>query len=403
MTECLDIGLYLRTLLAVPPDVEESFQFLVPIRKQRRHSTSYTAFRSWILQQPEGQNPGDALTRLKYMDEISKNNPRPSTVLKATTGMFNCLDLAYLSKKELQSRISSEMIKKRTTLLPSRKRGNLDLGKCVPTLEALPRETWIEIRNRAMLSYPLCTGRRTSNAASAKFPPEENILFPFGILIQELGSKNDAARGGNSMFFPPSKNEKICVMTALHDYIRHPTTLQLVMAYRLAHQATAKECPLFLYHNQQNNKVKAIRSNTIASQVKRVMKDSGTDIDSAGRRVTPRDVRSRVFSRGIREGIPPGILKQVQAYKSKDIQEARYLEEGCPVGWIDWVLGLSQTCPYDDDSWVNVDTQSRRRSTASSITPLDSVESATKERTVLRITLKRTEGGYKNITHRDSK
>ncbi|MEZ0208956.1 MAG: hypothetical protein ACAH17_02155 [Candidatus Paceibacterota bacterium] len=354
MKDNTEIAGYMRNLLDLP---EEIFLLIIPKRKQTRHAPAYRAFRSWLISN-NGHDPNSLKSRLMFLNSISMNHPRPSSKIKATTGLFNCMDMASQPRKALQTRVSKELIKKRTKRLPAKKRGHLNLFKCVPTLTNYPSDTWEDLRNKTAILYTLASGRRTSNTASAKFPPESNIVYPFGILIEELGAKNDDIRRGNSMFFPPASRKEICPMEHLYKYVTHTETLRLREIYQA--RRPDKECPLFMYFHRKQETTKRLRSNTIAKKVADILRESGADKDEAGRRVTPRDLRSKIFNRGIRHGIPKGILKQIQAYKLEDVQEAKYLEEGSPKSWVDWVFGLREDCPFDDESWINIETQSKR-------------------------------------------
>ena len=390
MKDNTEVGGYMRTLLNLPEDI---FLLVIPKRKQIRHAPAYKAFRTWVIAN-KGHDPDSPNSRLMFLNLISLNNSRPSSKIKSATGLFNCMDIVNLPKRDLQTRVSKELIKKRTKRLPAKKRGHLNLFKCVPTLTNYPSDTWVDLRNKAAVLYTLASGRRTSNAASAKFPPESNIVYPFGILIEELGAKNDDVRRGNSMFFPPASRKQICPVEYLYKYINHTETLRLREIYQ--ERRPDKECPLFMYFHRKRKITKGLRSNTIAKKVAAVLSQSDANKDDAGRRVTPRDLRSKVFNRGLRHGIPKGMLKQIQAYKLEDVQEAKYLEEGSPEAWVDWVFGLRTDCPFDDDSWINIETQSRKLREYHSPTCASSstFDGDQLPMTTLKIVLKKTPKGY---------
>jgi len=194
---------------------------------------------------------------------------------------------------------------------------------------------WLAIRNRAILLYTLVLGRRPCNASHALALEPRNRVG-WGLHVSELGAKGDRSRKGSSVFLQaiPS-SPHLCPVKAIENYIGHPTTRQVY------NNLPAPGRPLFVQIEPGRSKTHRLSDATCSAVVANTFRQANVHLDELGRRVTPRDIRSYVYSLGLRSPLlKEPVLRHMLDWAQSSTADRHYLRGESPLGWPAFVLGL---------------------------------------------------------------
>ena len=197
------------------------------------------------------------------------------------------------------------------------------------------QDSWLTIRNRAILLYLLVLGRRPCNASHALALTLRNRVN-WGLHISELGAKGDRSRKGSSVFLqsiPSSPN--LCPVRAIEMYVNHSTTISIYNLISLHGRA------LFVQAAPGRTNDHRLSNATCSAIVSTVFRQANVQFDEQGRQVSTRDIRSYVYSLGLRSPLlKEPVLRHLMDWAQSSTADRHYLRGESPLHWPAFVLGL---------------------------------------------------------------
>lgn len=296
---------------------------------------------------------------------LAQGRSRPKGAVDSSRSLFSCI-FKMLRTEERNPSLSSLGSKARSEIVLSstaieqpdapvlmRKKFILFLSS-----QIVPSDNFISLRRRAITLYLTVLGRRPSNASVALWP-DPSKFNQLGVMIVELGAKKDNTRKGSRVFLQHSQDPNLCLVCAIIAYMRHPNTQDLVnksaSLQSSAPPGSKSRCichahnPLFL-NSRRGMHGFALAKATCSNIVKLDILDADCRSDPSGRKVSPRDFRSSLYSLCLRSNcIALPIVRHMLAWKQKSCQDNHYLLNASPVGWSEFALGKSESFPSPQD------------------------------------------------------
>ena len=290
---------------------------------------------------PEGQlDLPDVRLYVAFLSFACGQRPRPLPRLDQVQSLFRVIfSILQLHDDNPAnaplSRAAKQSIVTQATQIAAPPPGQLDIKQFVSFLRSFHPTDWLGLRNKTLALYVLVLGRRPSNASRALWPAPSAIC-QWGAQITELGSKRDRSRRGSHVFIQLCSDAEVCFVRHLHQYLVHPTTIEIRA------RVTSATVPLFLQKFPGLLKNHSLAKATSSVTIRNLMAAAACRTDATGAKVDPRDIRPAVYSLCVREGsVPLPMIRHMQDWTQQSVADRHYLRGESPLNWPDFVLGIT--------------------------------------------------------------
>jgi integrase len=342
------LELLLETVLGISP---ASRDVVLPPRSLSSLQNVYGSLRALCLEATHHLDVFSVSFIAVLFQQVSAGLARPAYRCDELRRLINLLVTAFVKPMRLMPSISREVIRLGTSAFPALKKAFVDVPAIVRYLRSSPIPSdYLALRDRCILLYLLCSGRRPSNAVAARVPIPSNIWPDRAILFREMGAKNDPRRSGNYLLLDSASVPEVDPVGHFQRLFALPTFIELVQDYRSRHPGLPADLtPLFLYRVTRGNSVGhavPLKADSCSKVVSRAFAAAGCSLDPMGTTVLPKFIRMTQYTRMRMANVPDVIAKLTGAWSVSDVGERYYFSpDGRPKGLTDFLLHLSDLPP----------------------------------------------------------
>lgn len=288
--------------------------------------------------------------KILFMQQTLRGLPRPKTRRNQINRLFNIIEETSNPSALLEQRFGLNWVKSKT--IPNRvsKKTTINIAKFLSFWKNAmsSHEDWLDIRNDAIITMFMITGRRGANIARMDAPIYHfrDEVFHF----TEFGSKGDPEHEGFPFVIYRSSDPSFCPVRIIQRYLDHPKTVELASLWK----RQKDYIPLF-FQDPEARELIPLTGKRINSVAKEYLKKAGCRTDNVGRKVSAKNFRHTHFTRATLGKIRSEYILAIQARKQGlKVGDIHYSEDGTYFQFSDFMFYLRNKCDSELDDWITV-------------------------------------------------